>query len=265
MIKRDDLFVSIVNGPSGDSLFSANHPGDINMEIPTFYSPALLDGDWMSYASRIRRMLEKNGCTCGLHGPFYDLAYHSPDPLIREVAEKRLRQGLRIAAELNARYIVFHSTYNQFVVEPDYWKKWPKTALRGLHGVLEDAEKRKIPIVIENIWDDRPEAIRGLLDLASSEYLKACIDVGHFNLFSKAPLKDWLEVLSGDIAHFHLHNNFGRLDEHNSLESGSFDFVQLFRLIGEHAIRATYTIEIQRIEGIDTSIRFLHELGALKP
>ncbi|MGA1796289.1 MAG: sugar phosphate isomerase/epimerase family protein [bacterium] len=265
MITRDDLFVSIVNGPSGDSLFSPNHPGDINIEIPTFHSPALLDGDWMSYVGRIRRILEKNGCTCGMHGPFYDLAYHSHDPLVREVAEKRLRQGLRIAAELDARYIVFHSTYNQFVAEPGYWRKWPENAIRGLRGLVEDAEKRRIPIVMENIWDDRPEAIRGLLDLASSGFLKACIDVGHFNLFSKSSLKDWLDVLSGDIAHFHLHNNFGRLDDHNSLESGTFDFAQFFTLLGAHGINATYTIEIQRIEGIDTSIRFLHELGALKP
>jgi len=265
MILRDDLFVSIVSGPSRDSLFNPDYPADINMEIPLFSSPDVLDGDWMSYVTRIRRILEKNGTACGLHGPFYDLAYHSQDPLIRDVAVKRLRQGLRIASELNAKYIVFHSTYNQFVAEPGYWKKWPETAIRGLRGVLEEAEKCGIPIVLENIWDDRPEPVKALLDIASSGYLKACIDVGHFNLFSKVSLKDWLAVLSGHIAHFHLHNNFGTTDDHNSLESGTFDFAHLFRLVDEYAIKATYTIEIQRIEGIDTSAGFLRELGVLKP
>ena len=129
---------------------------------------------------------------------------------------------------------------------------------------MKEAEKRKILIVMENVWDDRPVPLKGLLQYFSSDFLKVCIDVGHLNLFSKVPLDRWFDVLSEDIAHFHLHNNFGIEDDHNSLNHGIFDFKEFFDLMKRHPIKATYTIEVEKMDNVDPSVRYLKELGVLE-
>ena len=117
---------------------------------------------------------------------------------------------------------------------------------------------------MENIWDDGPIPLKGLLEGFSSEFLKICIDVGHLNLFSKVPISEWFEVLSSDILHFHLHNNFGIVDDHNRLNQGSFDFERFFDLVKRHNVKATYTIEVEKMESVNQSIGYLEELGVLK-
>ncbi len=260
-IRKDDFFVSVVE----ESLKDKFHELDINsnLEVPLFCIPDILDGNWLFYVKRIKSLLSSNGLICGMHGPFNNLAYHSKDPLVRGVADCRMRQGLEIATALDAKFIVFHSTYSQFVAVKDYNIKWPKEAVNGLQGIVNEAEERGIPIVMENIWDDSPLALKGLLDILHSDYLKACIDIGHFNIFSKVPLAAWFETLSEDIAHFHIHNNFGIIDDHNSLLEGTIDFKEFFHLVALYKIKATFTLEVEKLESVYPSIQYLNNLGVL--
>lgn len=262
-ITKENLFFSIVDGKMRDQFLDLDF--NMNMEVPIFCSPDILDGDWSGYVQRIKGLLRSKSLTCGMHGPFYSLSYHSRDSMVRDVAEKRMLQGLQIASDLGSRYIVFHSTFSQYVAERGYFKHWQTDAIKGLKNVVDEAERRKIPIVMENIWDDGPIPLKGLLEGFSSEFLKICIDVGHLNLFSKVPISQWFEVLSSDILHFHLHNNFGEVDNHNSLNHGSFDFKRFFDLVKLHHIKATYTIEVEKIESVNSSIKYLEELGVLEP
>jgi len=211
----------------------------------------------------IRKILHTKGLTCGMHGPYYSLAYHTIDSMVRKVAIHRMKQGMEIAADLGSRYIVFHSTYSQYVADKEYFRRWQAVAIKGLEPIVKEAQKRKIPIVIENIWDDRPDAIKGLLDHLPSPFLRVCIDVGHLNLFSKVPLSRWVKALSSQISHFHLHNNSGVMDDHDRLDHGSFDFRNLFNLIDLHHIDATYTIEVKKRENLNPSLLYLKALGVL--
>lgn len=237
---------------------------DMNLEVPIFCIPEILDSDWFKYVKLIKSMLEPKGLICGMHGPFNSIAYHSRDPLVRRVAGYRMCQGLEIASALGARFIVYHSTYSQFVAEKDYWKRWPEQAMRGLPDIVKEAEERQILIVLENIWDDGPGALKGLLERLDSEYLKICIDIGHLNLFSKMPLRAWFDTLSEKIGHFHLHNNFGVLDDHNALDDGTFDFEGFFRLVSEYNMDATFTLEVGRLESVNPSIEYLKGLGLVE-
>lgn len=261
-IKGNNLFVSVVDSKLRDRFLDLHI--DRNLEIPLFCLPEILDGDWKGYVNQIKGFLSSNGLTCGMHGPFYNLAYHSRDPKVRGVAEDRMLQGLKIASALDARFIVFHSTYSQFVAIRDYYEKWPSEAMRGLPGIVKEAEEKGVRMVIENIWDDRPDALKGLTDNIGSDFLKICIDVGHINLFSKVPIEQWFKVLCRDISHFHIHNNFGTVDDHNSIDEGSFDFKAFFNLVEKYDIDATFTIEVEQLESVDKSIGFLRQIGVLE-
>ena len=261
-ISRENLFVSIVDNKLRHKISDINI--NFNFEVPLFCLPDILDGAWQDYVKKIKSVLGPKGLTCGMHGPFYNLAYHSRDPMVREVAEKRMRQGLRIASALDARFIVFHSTYSQFVAIKDYYMRWPSDAMQGLPEIVKEAQDRNILMVIENIWDDVPLALKYLIDKVQSDFLKICIDVGHLNIFSKVPLKEWFETLWENIAHFHIHNNFGTFDSHNALNDGAFDFEKLFSLISKYNIDATYTIEVEKLESVEPSIIYLEKLGILE-
>lgn len=256
-ISKERLFVSITDDKLRDKFFDLDI--NVNLEVPLFCLPDILDGPWEDYVKKIKLALDSKGLACGMHGPFYNLAYHSKDPMVRGVADHRMRQGLRIASALDSKFIVFHSTYSQFVAIKEYYKRWPSEAVRGMEGLVKEAEKRRIPMFIENIWDDSPAALKGLLAAIQSDFLKVCIDVGHLNIFSKIPLNVWLEELSGDIAHFHLHNNFGVVDEHNALPDGNFDFEKFFYLVDLYNIDATYTIEVEKLQSVEQSIQYLKE------
>ncbi|MBN2372246.1 sugar phosphate isomerase/epimerase [bacterium] len=256
-IRKDRLFFSITDEKLKDKLLDLDI--NLNVEVPLFCIPDILDGPWESYVKKIKSVLESKGLACGMHGPFYNLEYHSRDPMVRGVADYRMRQGLRIASALNSEYIVFHSTYSQLAAIKEYYRKWPSEAIKGLEPLAEDAEKRKIPMVIENIWDDRPDALKGLLAILKSDFVKICIDVGHINLFSKVPIRTWFEELSEDIIHFHIHNNFGVIDDHNAMTDGSFDFEKFFNLVDLFNIDATYTIEVEKLKSVEDSIQYLRD------
>lgn len=261
-IDNDSLFISIVD----DKLNTALRDLDVtrNIEVSLFTIPDILDGPWQGYAMQIREMLQSKGLRCGMHGPFHNLSYHSKDSLIRWVSERRMRQGLQIASELGARFIVFHSTYSQFMAVNEYYKKWPSEAIEPLKRIARDAEKRGIVALIENIWDDTPYALKALVEEINSDFLKVCIDIGHLNIFSRVPIEQWLKELSANIAHFHLHNNFGCIDDHNALDRGTIDIDGLFNMISKYSINATYTIEIAGIDALDPSIEYLKGLGVLE-
>ena len=262
-IPKEDLFISVVGEPELRDHFFELDIKD-NMEIPLFVLPEILDGPWQDYVRKIKGLLTTKGLRCGVHGPFHGLSYSCIDPLVREVAERRMRQGLQIASELDAEFIVFHSTYNQYIPDADYASKWPSNAKKGFQSVVDEGQKRKILMVLENVFDDRPEPTRDLLDLLQSDFLKVCIDVGHLNVFSKVPLREWFEVLSGDIRHFHLHNNFGTTDDHHALNNGNFDFEELFGLIDRYHVEAAYTIEVSKLKDVEPSLGYLREMGILE-
>ena len=52
MITKENLFFSIVDGKMRDQFFDLDF--NMNMEVPIFCSPYILDGDWLDYVQRIK-------------------------------------------------------------------------------------------------------------------------------------------------------------------------------------------------------------------
>ncbi|MEN2995051.1 MAG: sugar phosphate isomerase/epimerase family protein [Thermodesulfovibrio sp.] len=191
------------------------------------------------------------------HGPFMDLSPGAVDSKVRKVTIDRFNQVFDIAEVLNPKSIVFHSGYEK-------WKyafkvnTWLDASLRTWENFLSKAEKLNIKIAIENIFEEDPENLRRLVEKISSPYFGVCFDTGHFNLFSKISLEEWISSLSDYIFEVHLHDNNKEFDEHLAIGSGCFDFKRFFQLFKNK--NCIYTIEAHKIEEVLKSIEMLNQL-----
>jgi sugar phosphate isomerase/epimerase len=186
-----------------------------------------------------------------IHAPFMDLSPGAVDQKVREVTVERFFDVLDMAKILKPSAVVFHSGY-------DKWKYdgrvdiWLDGSLKTWRAVNKRAEALGIKIAIENIFEDEPANLKLLMEEIDSKNFGICFDTGHFNLFSRMLLSDWLDVIKPYIIELHLHDNAKDKDSHLAIGDGTFDFRTLFReLQGKNCI---YTIEAHTIEDVKKSI-----------
>ncbi|WP_297213621.1 MULTISPECIES: sugar phosphate isomerase/epimerase family protein [Thermodesulfovibrio] len=226
----------------------------LNLEI--YFDGVSLDEIDKKAILRLKDSLSYNPFL-SFHGPFLDLSPGAVDPRVRDITIERFNQVLDIAEILYPKCIVFHSGY-------DKWKYafkvniWLEQSLFTWERILKKAESLKIKIAIENIFEEEPESLKLLMDKFSSPFFGICFDTGHFNLFSKKALEEWISTLGPFIFEFHLHDNNGGFDEHLSIGSGSFDFKKLFSLFDKRDY--VYTIEAHNAEEVFKSIKKFNEL-----
>jgi sugar phosphate isomerase/epimerase len=230
----------------------------LNLEI--YFDSKSLDGTDRFSLLKLKKALSYNP-SLSFHAPFMDLSPGAVDAKIREITIERFNQVLDIAEILEPKCIVFHSGYEK-------WKYafnvnlWLDHSVITWEKILKRAEKMNIKIVIENIFEEEPYSLRLLMEKLPSSYFGVCFDTGHFNLFSKRSLEEWISVLGEYIFEFHLHDNNGSFDEHLAICSGSFNFERLFDLIDKKEY--VYTIEVHKVDEVFKSLKKFNDLINLK-
>jgi sugar phosphate isomerase/epimerase len=209
----------------------------INLEI--YFSSSCLDVVSHDDVGLLNDVLEY-GPSFTFHAPFMDLSPGAVDSKVREVTMYRFSQVLDLAEILKPRAIVFHSGYEKwkYALKTDLWLE---NSLLTWRTLLEKAVDMGLKMAIENIFEDEPGNLRILMEEMGSEHFGICFDTGHFNIFSRIPLGDWMRQLKPYIVELHLHDNHKSSDEHIAIGDGTFDFTSLFSALkGRELI---YTIE----------------------
>jgi len=264
MIKIDpkDIYVSIVDLKKKQELLSYDLKH--NLEIANFSSPTVLDSKPTEDIEAFSNLVKSKGADCSLHGPVIDLNYESRDPDIQAVVRKRYHQILDVAEKLSAKYIILHSTYNPQLAHVNRKERWLEGAINFFPEFVKKAEEIKTILLIENIFDTEPEPINTLIKTINSPNFKICIDIGHHNLFSKIPIKEWVDTYGEDLAYFHLHDNKGEFDDHMPMGSGTVQFEELFEALKTSPAELKYCIEVRTIGAIDESLAFLKKLNVIE-
>lgn len=192
-----------------------------------------------------------------IHAPFMDLSPGAVDSKVRAVTMERFFHVMNIAENLKVKAIVFHSGYEKwkYALNIDLWLEQSLLTWRPL---VKKAEEIGAKIAIENIFEDEPENLRLLMEKMGNNSFGICFDSGHFNLFSKVSLEDWLRCLKPYIFELHLHDNNKTSDQHLPIGEGTFDFGKLFSTMkGRDLI---YTLEAHNPEDAKKSMRQLNKL-----
>lgn len=225
----------------------------LNLEI--FISSDSLDSMDSSHLIGLRERLDYAPALT-IHAPFMDLSPAAVDSRIREVTVERFKSVFGIAEILSPKSIVFHSGYEKwkYALKADLWLEY---SLRTWRLFSKRAEDLGVKIVIENIFEDEPRNLRMLMEEMSSEYFGLCFDTGHFNLFSRVPLSEWLAEVQAYILELHLHDNDRSSDAHLAIGDGTFDFDTLFDTLGDKDL--IYTIEGHTREDVLRSLERLKD------
>jgi len=220
----------------------------INPEI--YFSSQSLDALQYFDIIRLRDRLDYNP-SFTIHAPFMDLSPGAVDSKIREVTMERFSHVLDIAEILKTKAVVFHSGYEKwkYSLKTDLWLE---KSLMTWRPLIKRAADRGFKIAVENIFEDEPTNLRLLMETAASENFGVCFDTGHFNLFSRVSLDEWMRQLKPYIIELHLHDNDKTADDHIAIGEGTFDFERLFAELEDKDI--IYTIEGHTPEDVLKSI-----------
>lgn len=227
----------------------------VGVEIQAFSNPCRLGNEWVSEARRLAKRIAHIEGHIGCHGAFVDTIHHSLDPEVARVARMRYRQALEIAETLGAGYLVLHSQYNPLIKAPDYPQTYHKQSVKFWPELVEEAERRGIPIYLENMFEDSPQPLRRLADAFDSPYLKVCLDIAHVMLYSRLDVSEWIDSFGTHLRHLHLNDCSGVYDDHLPLGKGKLDLPRTIALLKQTRLPLTYAIENHK--GAGTSLRYL--------
>jgi sugar phosphate isomerase/epimerase len=232
----------------------------INIEISKFIIPENLDKITDPELQKIKESFIKQGISdFVLHGACFDLAPAAIDSRIVEVTRERLTQSLHVARKLGVRAIIFHTGFNGQLKITDYVSKFLEKQIAFWKQFISDNKVDDINILLENTYEEDPEIIKAILDGVDSPYLKACIDTGHVNAYSKFNLLHWVHYLDKYLYHFHTHNNDGFSDQHRGLEYGTINFKEFLAEIVKLNKPLSLTLEIFVEKEVIESLEFINK------
>lgn len=233
---------------------------NLGIEMMAFAFPDLLDGDWKGEMSAHKKKLRRINGLITLHGPFMDMAPGSPDPRIKHITVERYEHAIRIASELGAEVIVFHANFIAAIHNIEYRVGWHKRNLDFWGNMAPYAERYGVTLAVENMWEFDPYIITDMLKEINHPYLRACLDVGHANLFSdeEFPFELWLKTVQPWLVHTHMNNNNGKIDVHHGLHDGVMDYAAVLEKIRALPNPPTITLEMDRVSDMRASLYFLH-------
>ncbi len=196
------------------------------------------------------------------HGPFVDLYVSSSDPEIVRVCRERHTRALEATSAIGASIYIAHLNSLPMIRIPRYLDRFVPATSEFWAPFAREAEKTGMTIALENLWESGPELHRRVMEEVGSPALKASFDNGHALVFSDVPASDWIEVLGEELAHCHLHDNYGDRDEHLVVGQGNEDWPALLGSLVRHAPDAFVVMENDSLEPNLRSLDVARELLA---
>lgn len=165
-----------------------------------------------------------------IHAPFFDISLGSKNSLVADVSVEILCKVFNICNYINPLHVIVHHNYQPYVYAFD-----ETSFISRFHYNFSKILKFKnnnYKILFENVFETNPDIGYNLItSFDKRDDLGLCFDIGHFNLFSTIELCDWISAWKDCIYEFHLHNNFGKYDDHNLLTQGTADIKLLISLM----------------------------------
>ncbi len=227
----------------------------IPFEYQDFMDPDLLDRPAeLARVTALYRALPRSRAADVVHGPFLDICVHSSDSTVRAASDRRIRQVCDIAAALGAKALVLHTNLIPNFYAPAYRQGWVDRNEAYLRTLLADYPS--LWVYMENMFDEEPDCLVTLARRMAGQRFGICLDIAHAHL-SKTPLSQWLRQCAPYVAHYHLNDNHGQLDEHLPVGEGSIPWDRVLPALEG---RASVLLEVASPEGYRRSAAALDKL-----
>lgn len=160
------------------------------------------------------------------HGPYYNTEHSAPLGTIDyDRSIEYFKKTLYYSEILNAKYLVYH--HNNCTVDSTNKETMINTSTKNLLTCSRLADEYGIKILVENAGViDRNNMLfdeKDFTSLCSGINNNVLIDIGHSHC-NGWNLERLMNNLKDKINAYHLHNNYGKKDEHNRIFDGTLDF-----------------------------------------
>ncbi len=202
--------------------------------------------------------LHDNGLLTTLHAPFSGFSCGSERPSIKASSQRIVDQTLELARQMKACRIVFHPGLD-YGSSHKRQQQWLEASIPFWRQYLAEAQEQGTVLCIENIWETHFEYQLLLLQELASDWFGHVFDIGHYHLFSKPSLSEWLSNIGPYIRHLHIHDNCRRSDDHLVLGDGNAPLEELYQWLNIQAEMPTVTLENRRLDESLLSLRYLRQ------
>ncbi len=194
--------------------------------------------DFIAVAYRLRDA----GRRITFHAPFLDLRPGGLDPGIRQVTKDRLSQVFDLVPYFQPGRVVCHPSFDaKYYTGAE--QMWLDNSLDTWRHFARLAQEMDTVISLENVYEKDPHQLYLLLSALDSPRVRFCLDTGHFNVFARTTLTEWLDRLGGYLGQLHLHDNDGSLDQHLPIGEGNFPFAALMSSLAARKCTPVITLE----------------------
>ncbi|MCS6923973.1 MAG: sugar phosphate isomerase/epimerase [Fimbriimonadales bacterium] len=216
---------------------------EFNMDFEGALSPATSDAD----AQAIRREADALGIELSSlsTGVYWQKPFTHPDPKVREEAIELCRQQLRLAQAMGVDAILVVPGVVTPEVPYDVAYERAATALQQL---APEAERRKVAIAIENVWNRfllSPLEMRTLVDSLGSPYVGVYFDAG--NILAYGYPQHWISILGSRIKRVHVkdfRSDIGNIQGFANLLQGDVPWLAVRAALEAIGYRGYITAEV---------------------
>ncbi len=212
----------------------------------------VFNGDYIEYAKELREVADKCGIVCNqAHSPCDTSTGREEED--KEIYRKLIR-SMEFAAVLGAKLIVVHPNQHLYYREcPD---KLYEINMKFYRSLIPYCEKFGIKVAIENMWHENPITyskmdsvctraweLNKYVDDLDSEWIVACLDLGHVALFGMS-VPDYIRQIGKKrLQALHIHDNDYVHDDHTLPFVSKMDFPPIMRALGEIGYEGDFTYE----------------------
>jgi sugar phosphate isomerase/epimerase len=241
-----------------------------DLELQSFFDPAVFDSDWVDETVRIKRILGDYRGRLGVHGPFFGFKIDTHDRLVREVVQKRFLECLEACEKVGASQMVIHSPhttweYNNQAAMPGERQKQVARVHETLRPVVQRAAEIGCVLVIENIEDKDPSMRVDLARSFDSPFVRVSIDTGHAHyaaVSTGAPTVDFYVLAAGDMLdHVHVQDSDGYADRHWNPGEGTITWPAVFAALATVTSNPRLVLEVRDKTAVLAGAQHLVDLG----
>ncbi len=229
------------------------------IEVKAFTSPVIFHSDWHGLLDVVKKQLQNFTGTRTIHGMFH-MGPINWNRMTHNQLKEDYNKCLSVAEEIQASIMVLHSTYFPGLTSWKY-KDWLNQQVDLWGGLAENAIKKDITLVLENIVDEKPDSLLDVIKEVNSQALKICLDFGHLNLISTELTElQWIEACADYLVYTHMHNNNGRYDSHSCLESGTLNYKEIFTALYGLKEMPKVAVEVDTLDGVTRSLQVIDQI-----
>ncbi len=241
--------IGVMTNPTKDILKEIEFIGkndfdfvEIGMEWPEGKAENLL-----KKKNEILRLLKKYNLFAIAHTAWW-MNFSSPYELVRKAWVEEAKKEINAAKELGIKLINFH-THSREISSfyKDYKFLILENFVRSIKELINYAEKYDIKIMIENTMQKGE-----IVEFEDFKYIvnkipkvKVNFDVGHaFIHGGMKTIKKYIKTFGNKIEHVHIHDNYGKGDDHLPLGVGILDWKKIIKELKKIGYDKTITLEI---------------------